>query len=57
MDKKTPIDAIMGTGVPRGCKRFSKDVSIHWYPSFEEGIKCFCGEVTRKDETEEKPAP
>lgn len=41
------MEALLGKGneQPR-CKVIAADLQIHWYPSYEQGVPCFCGLTT-----------
>ena len=44
---ETPMQSLLGQGdMPTECKVVTEDVSMHWFPSFEPGSPCFCGERT-----------
>lgn len=49
------ITSMLGApGEPPACKVFSKDISVHWFPSGSEvGDKCLCGKTVKKEEINE----
>lgn len=39
----TGLDALLGTDQPTQCKVFAPDLAVHWFPTAEGNVPCFCG--------------
>jgi hypothetical protein len=43
-----PLSRVLAADPAHGCKRFTEDLAVHWYPT-PLALICCCGEITRSD--------